>query len=388
MARVLASGSTLGGFEIVGPLGTGGMGQVYRAWDPRLGREVAIKLVSASLAGADAFRRFEQEARAAAGLNHPNILTVHEIGATDGVPFVVSELLDGETLRGRLERGWLPPRTAVAYAVQILSGLAAAHEKGIVHRDLKPENLFITADERVKILDFGVAKLLQPTVSADAETTLASAGGQTTPGLVLGTLGYMSPEQVRGQPIDQRSDLFSLGVVLYEMLAGVRPFSGESPADVMSAILHDEPADLSVVTSGRVPPALDRCVRQALEKEPERRRFHSARDMLFAIDALSGMFGAPPSPPSLRSSNRNVTAPAIAAALGIACGGLAVWLLGSAFRESPAGASVVQRVERLTHDNGFSEWPTWSPDGRMFAFSSNRNGNFDIFLAPSAAVGR
>src|SRR5215475_12306141 len=218
----LQPGSRLGPYEIVAPIGAGGMGEVYRAKDPRLGRDVAIKVLPASFsADADRLRRFEQEARAAGILNHPNLTAVHDIGTHEGAPYVVQELLEGETLRSTLAGGKLSTRRAVDYSLQIVHGLAAAHEKGIVHRDLKPENLFVTRDGRIKILDFGLAKLTHQEEGAQV-TNLPTASAGTEPGVVMGTLGYMSPEQVRGKPADARSDIFSFGAILYEMLSGKR----------------------------------------------------------------------------------------------------------------------------------------------------------------------
>ncbi|MEP6995917.1 MAG: serine/threonine-protein kinase, partial [Acidobacteriota bacterium] len=214
----LTVGSKLGPYEILGPIGAGGMGEVYRARDPRLNREVAIKVLPASFSqDADRLRRFEQEAKAAGVLNHPNITAVYDIGSHDGAPYVVQELLEGETLRAELAGGRFSPRKAIDSARQMAEGLAAAHEKGIVHRDLKPENVFVTRDGRVKILDFGLAKLTHQEEGAPA-TNLPTATAGTEPGVVLGTLGYMSPEQVRGKPADARSDIFSFGAILYEML--------------------------------------------------------------------------------------------------------------------------------------------------------------------------
>src|SRR5450432_4886290 len=225
----LTPGTILGQYEICSPLGAGGMGEVYRAHDTRLDREVAIKVLPETLtADPDRLRRFEQEARAAAALNHPNILAVHQMATHEGVSYMVSELLDGETLRERLKRGPIPLRKAIDYAVQIARGLAAAHDKGIVHRDLKPENLFVTKDGRVKILDFGLAKLIEPKPQADGVGPTMSLG--TEPGVVMGTAGYMSPEQVRGQPADHRADIFAFGAVLYEMLAGTRAFQRSTSA--------------------------------------------------------------------------------------------------------------------------------------------------------------
>ena len=241
----LASGTKLGPYEIVSLLGAGGMGEVYRARDSRLRREVAIKVLPQALSlDAERMRRFEQEALATAALNHPNILAVFDIGTSDGSPYVVSELLEGETLRERLRSGSIATRKALDLALQIAHGLAAAHEKGIIHRDLKPENLFLTKDGRVKILDFGLAKLTQ-SEPGSAHTSMPTATQGTEAGVVMGTAGYMSPEQVRGMAVDARSDIFSFGAILYEMLSGKRAFHGETPADTMSSILKEDPAELS-----------------------------------------------------------------------------------------------------------------------------------------------
>ncbi len=254
----IKSETRVGPYEIVSAIGAGGMGEVYRARDPRLKREVAIKVLPASLSSdPQRLDRFEQEAVVAGALNHPNILAVHDIGQQDGSPYIVSELLDGATLRERLRSGPLPVRKVIDYAQQIARGLAAAHDKGIIHRDLKPENIFITNDGRVKILDFGLAKLTTVEGSDDQALTQTV---QSDPATVLGTMGYMSPEQVRGKPADARSDLFSFGTILYEMLSGKRAFHGESPAEAMSAILKEELPDLTE-TNRNVPPALERIVR-------------------------------------------------------------------------------------------------------------------------------
>ena len=281
----ITAGTTLGPYQIISPLGAGGMGEVYRARDTRLDREVAVKLLPADFSrDADRLRRFEQEARATSALNHPNILTVHDIGNHEGAPYIVAELLDGEELRAQLNGSAIPPRKAVDYARQIADGLSAAHAKGIVHRDLKPENLFVTTDGRVKILDFGLAKL-RPPQAMNAGSDVETQRKITDPGAVMGTVGYMSPEQVRGQEADHRADIFSFGVMLYEMLSGRRTFSGDSAIEVMNAILKEEPPELSE-TNAKISPALDRIVRRCLEKKPER-RFHSAHDLGFALEALS-----------------------------------------------------------------------------------------------------
>jgi len=284
----LEPGSRLGPYEILAAIGAGGMGEVFRARDPRLGRDVAVKVLPGSLSNdPERLKRFEQEARAAGVLNHPNVTAVFDIGTNpvDGAPYIVSELLEGETLRMRLSGGAIPLRKATDYAIQIARGLAAAHEKGIIHRDLKPENLIVTTDGRVKILDFGLAKLTQPESSSSQQTNLPTATAGTEPGVVMGTLGYMSPEQVKGKPADQRSDLFSFGAILYEMISGVRAFHRDTAAETISAILREEPPDLST-TNRNVHPGLDRIVRHCLEKNPEE-RFYSAKDLAFDLEALS-----------------------------------------------------------------------------------------------------
>src|SRR3989454_254863 len=266
----LAPGAKLGPYEITAPLGAGGMGEVYRASDPRLRRDVAIKVLPPGLATDPArLRRFEQEALAAASLNHPNILAVYDIGVHDDAPYIVSELLEGGTLREVLASGALSARKALEYAIQIAHGLAAAHEKGIVHRDLKPENIFVTKDGRVKILDFGLAKLTQ-TEPARAGASMLTAAADTEPGMIVGTVGYMSPEQVRGEPADHRSDIFAFAVILYEMVSGQRAFHGPSAIETMNAILKEDPVDF-VRTNGVVPPALERTIRRCLEKNPAQR---------------------------------------------------------------------------------------------------------------------
>jgi Tol biopolymer transport system component len=285
----LPEGTKLGRYEIRSKIGEGGMGEVYRARDLQLGRDVAVKVLpSVHALDDDRLSRFEQEARAASALNHPNILIVHDVGSHDRAPYVVSELLEGETLRQRISGAPLAQRRAVGFALEIASGLAAAHSKGIVHRDLKPENIFITKDGRVKILDFGIAKLTEPE-GRTSQTDIPTRRVDTEPGVVIGTLGYMSPEQVRGQTVDHRSDIFSFGAILYEMLSGRRAFHGESAADTMSAILKEDPPDLSD-TNQTVSPALERLVSHCLEKHPEA-RFHSARDLAFALEAISGSSG-------------------------------------------------------------------------------------------------
>jgi len=295
----LQPGSKVGAYEVVAVLGAGGMGEVYRAWDARLSREVAIKTINAQYeADWEGLRRFEQEARALAALNHPNLLAIYDIGSHNGLAYIVSELLEGETLRARLLQGPIPVRRALDYAGQIVRALVAAHEKGIVHRDLKPDNIFLTNDGHVKLLDFGLAKLVRRENGANRPHT-----GQTTitldSGRALGTPGYMSPEQLRGQTIDYRTDIFSFGAVLHEMLCGKRAFRGETTADIVSSTLSADPADLCEVNP-LVPPATALIIRHCLEKRPED-RFQSARDLLFDLGSLavtsgSGSAAARPEP--------------------------------------------------------------------------------------------
>ena len=362
----LAAGTKLGPYEIAAPIGAGGMGEVYRAKDPRLGREVAVKVLPATFSqDADRLKRFEQEARAAGVLNHPGITAVHDIGTVDGSPYIVTELLEGETLRSRLSAGPIPVRKAMDWAVQLAKGLAAAHEKGIVHRDLKPENVFLTKDGRVKILDFGLAKL-RPEGSEKGDTDMRTISGATEPGVVLGTMGYMSPEQVRGKPADKRSDLFSFGTILYEMLAGQRAFRGDTAADTITAILTKEPPDLSQ-TNKDIHPGLDRIVRHCLEKNPEE-RFESARDVAFDLEALSNI-----STPSAATGaiaaprRRSVVIPIVAG----------VFLLGAfagLFVGRKTGAVSQPTFHRLTFQRGTVFTARFGPDGQTVYYSASWDG--------------
>jgi eukaryotic-like serine/threonine-protein kinase len=304
----LETNAVLGPYQIVGLLGEGGMGAVYRAKDTRLGRFVAIKVVTGvNLSDKERVQRFEQEARATGMLNHPNLLTIFDVGRDEsGAPFLVSELLEGETLRTRLERGALSPRKAVDAALQMAQGLAAAHDKGIVHRDLKPDNIFLTRDGRLKILDFGIAKL---TGAAGAEGHTFEMAA-TEPGMVLGTVGYMSPEQVRGEAVDARSDLFSLGAIFYEMLTGVRAFKRNSSIETLSAILKEDPPELTELMPS-IPPALERLVRRCLEKDRDV-RFQSARDLAFNLETLATMSQAV-GPSTLSNVARPTHAPTLPA---------------------------------------------------------------------------
>jgi eukaryotic-like serine/threonine-protein kinase len=376
----LSSGTKLGPYEIQSLVGAGGMGEVYRARDARLDRAVAIKVLPPSFsADRDRMQRFAQEARAAAALNHPNILSIFDIGDEQGSPYVVSELLEGETLRERLRSGAISVRKAIEYGLQVARGLAAAHEKGIVHRDLKPENLFITSDGRVKILDFGLAKLTRPeaVTGADAPTVHAV----TEPGLIMGTAGYMSPEQVRGQPADQRSDIFAFGAILYEMISGKRAFHGESSADTMSAILKEEVPELSE-TARNVPAGLERIVRHCLEKHPSQ-RFHSAGDLAFDLESLteisatSSKSGAQAAVAEARGaeSRRKLVSAVGAIALAAALIGLGWWL------GRGKGAAPPAEYQQVTFRTGSIGNARFAPDGSIIYDASWEGGPHQLYLA-------
>ena len=370
----LAAGARLGPYEIVAPLGAGGMGEVYRARDARLDRDVAIKVLPPSVADdAVTLARFEREAKSVAQLSHPNILGIFDVGRDGQTVYAVMELLEGATLRARLAEGPLPMRKAIEYALQITSGLAAAHDKGITHRDLKPENLFVTRDERVKILDFGLAKSLDLGRSGTGAHTV-----ETTPGTIVGTIGYMAPEQVRGQPTDHRSDVFAFGAVLYEMVTGRSAFGGETPADTISAILHSEPPELSI-SNGVVPSALDRIVRRCLEKAPER-RFQSAHDLGFALESVSAsrtpsgvMSAVPDAAPGGQGRPWRVAA-MIAAA--VAATAVATWEFA---HRTAATEPRWQQFTQVTDLEGEETAPSLSPDGSTVAYASRVRGSWDIY---------
>jgi serine/threonine protein kinase len=359
----LLAGRRLGRYEVRSPLGSGGTAEVYRALDTRLGREVAVKVIpQEAAANHERLRRLEQEAQVVASLDHPHILALHDVGTDDGTAYVVFELLEGETLRQRLERGPLGPRKAVEMTVQICLGLAAAHSKGIIHRDLKPENLFVTREGRVKILDFGLAKLTEPaapTAESDLDTPTA-----TERGLLLGTAGYMSPEQVRGEPADARSDVFAVGAVVYEMLSGRRAFRAPTRPQTLAAILTEEPPDVS--PSGAVPPALARVIRRCLEKDPEE-RFQSARDVAFALEAAVLSPGGALSPTKADGRKR--------------------WWLGTALIAAPAVLGVVTflagrrsadlhvpHITPLTFRRGNVPTARFTPDGQTVVYSAAWDG--------------
>jgi Tol biopolymer transport system component len=366
---MLAAGTTVGAYEIRDSLGAGGMGEVYRARDTRLDRAVAIKVLPELFAAdPDRLARFEREAKSVAQLSHPNILNIFDFGVDGPTTYAVMELLDGEPLSERLARGPIPPRKAIEYGIQIASGLAAAHGRGIVHRDIKPANLFITHDDRVKILDFGLAK---PIEFAASDVT---AAGTTAAGLVMGTVGYMAPEQVRAQATDHRSDIFALGAVLYEMIAGHRAFRGESPADTISAILNSDPPDLEPSASA-APPALERIVRRCLEKKPEL-RFQSAQDLAFALETLSSRSSGATAATVPASRARGVAAalPWIVAVLAVAAAA-AAWVWRTESARPPMGAGEVRLallppvgLEFAQDASDFNPEYAVSPDGRQVLF--------------------
>jgi len=360
----LAPGTRVGAYEIRSLIGAGGMGEVYRAHDPRLGRDVAIKVLPASFSSdSSRLHRFEQEARAAASLNHPNILAVHDVGQQGGSPYIVSELLDGVTLRERLRPGPLPTRKAIDYAQQTARGLAAAHDKGIIHRDLKPENIFITDDGRVKILDFGLAKLTRPETTEGSQVLTQTV--ESVPGTVVGTVGYMSPEQVRGTPADARSDLFSFGAILYEMLSGKRAFHGNSAAETMSAIVREEPQEL-LASNRSVPPALERIVRHCLEKNPSE-RFHSAHDVAFDLESVAALSAAFTTLPVKRRFHR--VAAAVLGALALVAGA------GLVARRTWGPAATAQpEFRRLTFRRGSIRMARFAPDGQTVFYGAAWDG--------------
>jgi eukaryotic-like serine/threonine-protein kinase len=377
----LTSGTKLGEYEVKSLLGSGGMGEVYRARDSRLGRDVAIKVLP-SLFSADSerLRRFEQEARAAAALNHPNILAVHQMGTYEGAPYLVSELLEGETLREQIRRGRLLVRKAIDYGVQIARGLAAAHEKGIVHRDLKPENLFVTKDGRVKILDFGLAKLTQP--QSNSEHSAPTLTEKTEEGVVMGTVGYMAPEQVRGQTADHRADIFAFGAILYEMLAGKRAFQKPTSPEMMSAILNEDPPSISEVTTS-IPPAMQRVVHRCLEKSPEQ-RFQSASDLAFALDALSETSGST-SAPSNRQPLRISRLWPVAAVLVAVIAVVFVIRFRTPWRAEPKRELVERQLTANPAENSIGS-SALSRDGKYLAYIDSLSKNLYLLAIDSGEI--
>ncbi len=366
----LGKGTRLGPYEIISSIGAGGMGEVFRARDTRLNRDVAVKVLPAAVAGdEDRLRRFRVEAQSAGSLNHPNILSIHDVGSHNGQPYLVTELLEGETLRQRLQGGKLSVQKAVDYARQAASGLAAAHARGITHRDVKPDNLFITSEGRVKILDFGLAKIRETSATARpgqaGDATPTETQALTTPGVVLGTVSYMSPEQVRGEPADHRSDIFSLGCVLYEMLSGRRAFNGDTSVETMNAILKEEPPEFTTI-DGALPPALERIVRHCLEKSPDE-RFQSARDLAFDLESVSQASGrAVAAPPKSRTRLR--IAWVVAAALAAIGLGAGYWL------GARAGAKSSPEFQRLTFRRGVIPLARFAPDGHSVVYGAGWEG--------------
>ena len=370
----LEAGAKLGPYEILSPLGAGGMGEVYRAKDSRLKREVAVKVLPDSTArNPEALSRFQREAEAVAALSHPNILAVHDFGTDQGVSYLVMELLTGETLRERLQRSAIPWRKAITIGVGVADGLAAAHEKGIIHRDLKPENLFLTSDGVVKILDFGLARRHQPT-SPEARTITLD----TKPGTVLGTVNYMSPEQVRGEALDTRTDIFSFGCVLYEMVTGQRAFSADTSPETMSAILNHNPPE-PAETGATTRPDLDQVITRCLEKKREQ-RFHSSDDLAFTLRNIvsgTGTSGVP---------KKHAFSPV--RRIAVVIGGIVIVAVAIAFvvvlsNRSPE-SSMLRSVASLTSFAGREATASWSPDGSFFAYSHSLAGSMDIFVMSSA----
>ncbi len=350
----LTPGMKLGPYEIVAPLGAGGMGEVYRARDSRLDRTVAVKILPEEFAAdTERVRRFEQESRSVAALSHPNIVAIYDVGAQDGVRFLVTEFLEGKTLRERLQEGSLSVNKAVDYGLQIARGLAAAHERGIIHRDLKPENVFITRDGHAKLLDFGLARVR---AASDTDKTL---GSQTLPGMVMGTAGYMSPEQVRGEVVDHRTDIFSFGAVLYEMLDGKRAFTGDTSVEVMTAILKSEPPQFD--SELKVSPGLERIVRHCLEKSAND-RFQTARDLSFALEALSGTDSS--------TATRAMKVASRPRWIGWALGAIALLALAALALITLRPSAPVRRMEFAIPVQGEISYLALSTDGQMLAYVS------------------
>lgn len=375
----LSVGEQLGTYEILAPLGAGGMGEVYRARDPRLGRDVAIKVLpAAATVDPDRLRRFEQEARATGQLNHPNIVAVHDIGTKNGTPFIVYELLEGQTLRERLRSDPLPTRKAIDYAIQICRGLAVAHAQGVVHRDLKPENVFLTRDGRIKILDFGLAKLKQDALGAGADSRKLT-DKKTGEGVILGTVGYMAPEQVRGQPADHRADIFSLGAILYEMVGGKRSFRGDSDVETMNAILTQDPPPLSD-SNPTLPPALSHVIEHSLEKDPGD-RFQSVQDLAFDLELISTVSRSGGPGVDRRFAKSALTRRWVLVALGLLVAAVVGGVVAQRMMHpTEASGDTPIVVRRLTEFLGLENYPALSPDGRSVAFTADVKGRHQLWV--------
>ena len=371
-----APDTQFGPYKIISLLGAGGMGEVYRAHDTRLRRDVALKVLQQSLtADSDRLRRFEQEARAVAALNHPNIVSVYDVGVAENVHYIVTELIEGETLRQRISPQGIPTRKAIELAIQLASGLAAAHDQGIAHRDLKPENIIINKDGRLKILDFGLAKLHR--THAQTETVDGMTAAETHVGMVLGTAGYMSPEQVRGEPADALSDIFSFGTILYEMISGQRAFKRNTNAETMTAILNEEPQELPSRV-GAIPPALERIVRHCMEKQP-RQRFQSARDIAFDLESLSAISGTGALPAAAKSNARWIR-PAMLATTALAAGlTLGVWL-------HPSAPEIQPKLHRVTFSRLTILSARFTPDGNLIYGATLGGQPPELFFAQSGSV--
>ena len=379
----LSTGTRLGPYEILSALGEGGMGEVYKARDARLDRFVAIKVLPADkLTDLDRKRRFVQEARAASALNHPNIVTIYDVGTENGVEFLAMELVAGRTLEDLTPRDGFRIPEMLRYAVQAADALAKAHAAGIVHRDLKPGNVMVTGDGLVKVLDFGLAKLGQPSVGPhnDAARTVATA---TDPGLIVGTASFMSPEQAEGKPVDARSDIFSFGAMLYEMATGQRAFRGDTAMSTISAILRDEPTAASQVRR-EIPAELDRVIKRCLRKDPAR-RFQTMADLKVALEELKeesdsgtlvGVSGAPATPARVNNTRTTVL---VLGGVVLAAGAVAGWFLT---RRVPPPVAVMQRPAPLTSYPGEEAQPSFSPDGSqvVFTWDGDKQDNFDIYV--------
>ncbi len=384
----LPAGTRLGPYEIVGLLGAGGMGEVYRARDARLERDVALKVIAPALAkDPDRISRFEREAKAVAALSHPNILAIHDFGVHEGTTFAVMELLEGETLRERLKAGAIAPRKAAEIGAQIAKGLAAAHEKGIVHRDLKPENVFLSKDGHVKILDFGLASAAE-LVFDDRHSRSPTMAVRSEPGSVVGTTGYMSPEQVRGEPVDPRTDIFTLGAVLYELLTGKRAFHGSSPADTISAILKEDPPPIVPQGIAALPAGLESIVRRCMEKNPAE-RFQSARDLAFALNsAATRSTGSRPEPAGVPSKRSRAAVLLAAGAIAIAAAiTIGVFIRSRGRHDTPSTNLVPKRIAVAVFENQTGD-TSLDPLGRMVSdwITQGLSRVEGIQVAPSTTV--